>query len=110
MKGREEALAKYRQKEPHFDAALWDGTNTAPVDDMLSDLYGTDYVGSTVQVDGSLLVQGGEDLWFGAGGYTLGVPAGHVLCRGPLWGADASGASWVTLPPERFSDRFEELT
>jgi hypothetical protein len=108
--GREETLTtKYRQKEPEYHAALWNGTDPGPVDDMLTELHGMDYVGSTVQPDGSLLVQGDGDLWFGAGGYTLGIPSGHVLRRGPLWGSDRTGALWVVGSAATFADRFEEL-
>jgi hypothetical protein len=102
-------LTTYIQNPPTFSAALWDGVNKGPVDVMLTDLYGADYLGSEVDGD-TLTVAGQESLWFLGHNPSLTIPAGNVLIRGPFYGAYVAEARWEFITPEAFADRFSVKT
>lgn len=98
-------VTMYTETPPTYAAALWDGTDPGPVDAMMVELCGEEYLGLTM--DGTTLMLSGQgNLLFPGAGYTMGVPEGHMLVRGPFFGSSAGAAVWQMFPAAEFEQRF----
>lgn len=95
-------MTQYTRNDPAYFAAEWDGIDPRPVDDLLNGLFGSDYLGLTVdEVHQRLTVHGAPDsaCRFGVSGYELVIDRRMFLVMGPVYGSDRSDAVWPTLTP-----------
>jgi hypothetical protein len=100
---------------PLYHAALWDGVDAAPIDELIGGLFGADYLGSEPALDqgsdGWLRVTSRPDgrLWFRASG-TWVIPAGNVLIYGPMYGdGDLQPGTWQYITEAQFAARFTKV-
>lgn len=99
---------------PVYHAAPWDGVDPAPIDEMISGLYGDDYLGSEPALDqgsdGWLRVIGRPDgkLWF-RGSDRWVIPKENVLIFGPVYSdGDLQPGTWQYISEAQFAARFAE--
>lgn len=111
-------MDEYERTPEVFRVAFWDGVDPGPVDEMISGLFGDDYLGSEQGTavnesqggEGWLRVKGRPDslLWF-RGAAQWVIPAGNMLVYGPVYPDDAKGGNWSYYSPEQFARLYTKV-
>jgi hypothetical protein len=100
-------VALYEERPKLVEAELWDGQDPAPIDAMMTRLFGADYLGSEVLGEaGYLELRGQGDLTFFMGNATADVYPGQMLTYGPIYGGYRGEARWGMVPAEKFHQTF----
>ncbi|MCP2243199.1 hypothetical protein [Lentzea aerocolonigenes] len=99
----------YTQNSPSFEAIRWVETNQSDFEDFVDNLVGafnppitwTILVGAgSPEAEGSLLAWGYQTP------VDFGVPVGHWLIYGPMWGGQKEQAQFFVLSNEQFVEQF----